>query len=108
MVANFGNYYDVDTSMFVCRDNDLYVFFATVLSSFETPVWFAIVKDNVIQGNGYTGATSAGMNSGTDMAIVQCTERSQIWVKCSHTNPRQQVHSAHSFFGGFRIGTNDF
>ena len=102
VLVNYGNHYDTDTSLFVCPDNNLYVFFATLLSQPGSTVWFSIVKDGVSQGEGITGS-GPGQNTGTEVAVVQCTPRSQIWVQCHHRAANQVITTNHSYFGGFLL-----
>ena len=102
VLVNYGSYYDVDTSLFVCRDSGLYVFFANIMSMLGSSVWFSIAKDGVVKGQGYTGS-GTGLNSGIDVEIYTCVPRTQIWVKCHYRSPNQYVQNVHSFFGGFRL-----
>ena len=105
VLVNYGSHYDVDTSLFVCQDTGLYVFFANIMSAHGSSVWFSIVKDGQVRGKGYTGS-GPGYNSGIDVGIYTCIPRTQISVKCHYRSPNQYVHSAHSFFGGFRIAVD--
>ena len=104
---DIGGCYNRMHSVFSCKDRGLYFFYVTMTAyggKGYGQVWFDIVQDGNVRGQGVTGNGDDAPVGGI-YAMIRCTPKSFVWVKQheQHWYGNQGMWAHHCQFGGFKI-----
>ncbi|KAK7115298.1 cerebellin-1-like isoform X2 [Littorina saxatilis] len=98
VITNNGEAYNAETGKFTAPVPGTYVFYATILSGYNTKVETAIIINDKEVARMYSGAHDAH-GSGSNAAIVNLKNGDSVWVRLLYQGGNH-VHGYYSTFSG--------
>ena len=79
VVANYGGYYNNDSSIFICPYDGIYMFFCTILSS-GTDTHAGITRNSDIEDLVSLDSNSVS-NSASNLVLTECLRGDKMWMR---------------------------
>ncbi|CAL1547218.1 unnamed protein product [Lymnaea stagnalis] len=105
ILTNNGNAYDPETGKFTAPSSGTYLFYATILSGYNTKVETAIIVNDKEVARIYSGAHDAH-GSGSNAAVVDLRSGDNVWVRLLYQGGNH-VHGYYSTFSGALLKPSD-
>ena len=97
IVTNVGSFYNIDTSVFQCPVNGLYLFSISVETNEDYPINAGIVKEGYDLL--YAVAHLDDYEQGSTTVMVECSASERVWVECLTDGDRMEQGRQSSFSG---------
>ena len=79
VIANYGGYYNSETSIFICPDDGIYMFFCTILSG-STDTHAYITRNSDIEDLVSLDSNSIS-NSASNFVLTECLRGDKMWMR---------------------------
>ena len=81
-ISNIGDFYNTDTSSFICPFDGVFSFSTSFYSGIEHNVYIAIMLDSFEVIRGYVPYSENEYTHGNSTIVMECKAFERVWTKC--------------------------